>query len=272
MGKKTTIQDIADALGVSRNTVSKAINNSDGIADATREKIVQKAIEMDYKQFSYVSGLLSAGQGETAGIEHKGTIALFNITYLSNSHFASTMMDKIHEEISRLGYSFVINRVSHENIENLTLPKTFDKDQVTAIICSEIFDPAYSDMICSLGIPVLFVDGPARRGARSVQADMLLMDNSTEITRFVTSLIDRGITRIGFIAIQLTGLPCSVRMLKSTSVLSSNRMKHSTATLWSMSSVKCWKILTICRTHLSAPTILWRSTPCSCWLRETESC
>ena len=62
MGKKTTIQDIADALGISRNTVSKAINNSDGIADATREKIVQKAIEMDYKQFSYVSGLLSAGQ------------------------------------------------------------------------------------------------------------------------------------------------------------------------------------------------------------------
>ncbi len=199
MGKKTTIQDIADALGISRNTVSKAINNSDGIADATREKILQKAIEMDYKQFSYVSTLLSAGQGETAGTEHKGTIALFNITYLSNSHFASTMMDKIHEEISRLGYSFVINRVSHENIENLTLPKTFDKDQVTAIICTEIFDPAYSDMICSLGIPVLFVDGPARRGARSVQADQLMMDNKTEITRFVTSLIDRGITRIGFI-------------------------------------------------------------------------
>ena len=51
--KKVTIQDIADALGVSRNTVSKAINNSDRIADDTREKILQKAIEMGYKQFSY---------------------------------------------------------------------------------------------------------------------------------------------------------------------------------------------------------------------------
>ena len=37
--KRVTIQDIADALGVSRNTVSKAINNSDGLAEATREKI-----------------------------------------------------------------------------------------------------------------------------------------------------------------------------------------------------------------------------------------
>ena len=61
MGKKTTIQDIADALGISRNTVSKAINNSDGIADATREKMVQKANEMDYKQYYDVSGLISAG-------------------------------------------------------------------------------------------------------------------------------------------------------------------------------------------------------------------
>ena len=49
MNKKVTIQDIADALGISRNTVSKAINNSEGLADATREKILQKAIEMGFE-------------------------------------------------------------------------------------------------------------------------------------------------------------------------------------------------------------------------------
>ena len=52
--KRVTIQDIADELGVSRNTVSKAINNADGLAEATREKILQKATEMGYKQFSYI--------------------------------------------------------------------------------------------------------------------------------------------------------------------------------------------------------------------------
>ena len=35
--KRVTLQDIADELGISRNTVSKAINNSDGIAAATRD-------------------------------------------------------------------------------------------------------------------------------------------------------------------------------------------------------------------------------------------
>ena len=59
--KKVTIQDIADALGISRNTVSKAINNSEGLADATRERILQKAVEMGYKQFSYVASLSGSG-------------------------------------------------------------------------------------------------------------------------------------------------------------------------------------------------------------------
>ena len=42
MANRVTIQDIADALGVSRNTVSKAINDTGILADATREKILKK--------------------------------------------------------------------------------------------------------------------------------------------------------------------------------------------------------------------------------------
>ena len=53
--KKVTIQDIADALGISRNTVSKAINNSDGLADTTREQILEKAIEMGYEKVIVVT-------------------------------------------------------------------------------------------------------------------------------------------------------------------------------------------------------------------------
>ena len=42
MAQRVTIQDIADALGLSRNTVSKAINNSGTLADSTKEKILLK--------------------------------------------------------------------------------------------------------------------------------------------------------------------------------------------------------------------------------------
>ena len=55
MANRVTLQDIADALGISRNTVSKAINNTGILADSTREKVLKKAMEMGYKQFSYVT-------------------------------------------------------------------------------------------------------------------------------------------------------------------------------------------------------------------------
>ena len=203
MNRKVTIQDIADALGISRNTVSKAINNSDGIADATRERIIQKAVEMGYKQFSYVSSVLAMKQEEETQKKtipgSAGEIALFTPSYLPNNHFASLFLDRVYEEIARMGYTLIVHRVSAENCRKLKLPKTFRPEKSTAILCVEIFDADYSDMLCALGLPILFVDGPARHGLRSVQADMLMMDNISEISRFVNDKIHEGLTRIGFI-------------------------------------------------------------------------
>ena len=123
MRKKVTIQDIADALGISRNTVSKAINNSAGLAEATREKILQKAVEMGYKQFSYVSTLSNIKAAvpnpfpEVSGFV--GEIALLTSTFLTQSHFASTMLDKFQQEISLLGYTMNTHRVTDLNLREL---------------------------------------------------------------------------------------------------------------------------------------------------------
>ena len=54
MEKKITIQDIADALGLSRNTVSKALNNTGVLAEDTRQKILEKAAEMGYRRVIYI--------------------------------------------------------------------------------------------------------------------------------------------------------------------------------------------------------------------------
>ena len=55
MATRVTIQDIANELPAPRaSTVSKAINNTGVLADATREKILRKAAEMGYKQFAYL--------------------------------------------------------------------------------------------------------------------------------------------------------------------------------------------------------------------------
>ena len=64
MSTKVTIQDIANELHLSRNTVSKAINNTGVLADATREKILRKAAEMDtsnFPTFRYLMGTATPG-------------------------------------------------------------------------------------------------------------------------------------------------------------------------------------------------------------------
>ena len=202
MKKRVTIQDIADALGISRNTVSKAINDSDGIADATREMILQKAAEMGYKQFSYIK-LTNSGHpalpspAETS--DGAAEIALFTTMFLTNSHFASLMLDKLQQDLSLLGYTMNTHRITQENRENSTLPITFSRERTAAILCVEMFDRRYDELVCGLGLPVLFIDGPPKLCGESLQADQLYMENTAEVTRFVCDMLRLGVRRIGFI-------------------------------------------------------------------------
>lgn len=204
MKKKATIQDIADALGISRNTVSKAINNSGGLAKSTREKILQKAVEMGYKQFSYVSAYsdnaaFRAEEPQREAPAFKGEISLLSAKFLAPSHFASLMLDKFQREIAQLGYSLNIHRVTAEDLRAGRLPITFFPDRCSGIICFEIFDKAYADMLCALDIPILFVDGPARIDGSSLPADQLYMDNTTGVTQFVNAMLRQGVRSFGWI-------------------------------------------------------------------------
>lgn len=48
--KNITISDVAEALGVSKTTVSRAISGKGRIGEATRQKVLQYIEEHDYKQ------------------------------------------------------------------------------------------------------------------------------------------------------------------------------------------------------------------------------
>ena len=195
--KKVTIQDIADELGVSRNTVSRAINNAGSLAETTRERVLQKAVEMGYKQFSYIKDQ-SGGTAEQKKPE-KGEIALLCGNEIAAAHYVSQMLDRMKKEFPRYGYNLNTYRVEPENFLQRTLPLSFDPRLASAVICVEMFDRTYDEMVCSLGLPVLFVDGPNKYGGADLPADQLYMDNTTAITRFVNGMLAKGRRRIGFI-------------------------------------------------------------------------
>ncbi len=229
MGTRVTIQDIADELGISRNTVSKAINNTGILADSTREKVLKKAMEMGYKQFSYVTAA-SAAAGSTVlsipAAKHNTEIALLIANFIDGSHFASVMLDKFQMELSGLGYSLTMHRILADELDAMKLPASFSMERTAGIVCIEMFDYEYDKMLCGLGLPVLFVDAPAACFREPLEADLLCMDNQTGIYLFIQEMARRGKTRIGFVgeylhcrsfferymayrnAMLLLGLPC----------------------------------------------------------------
>lgn len=195
MAERVTIQDIADALNISRNTASKAINNTGVLAESTRIRVLQKAKEMGYKQFSYVS--ITDNTDDL--LQKDKEIALLIGNTVQNSHFASTMLDKIQRELAQIGYSLTLHQLLPSEIENINLPPTFRKERTAGIICLEIFNYDYAKMLCSLGPAVLFVDTPADIANHPLKADRLYMDNQTNIHAFVREMVRRGKKRIGFI-------------------------------------------------------------------------
>lgn len=200
MASRVTIQDIADALGLSRNTVSKAINNTGILADATRDKILAKAVEMGYKQFSYINAPNTQRKEPFSPEDFKGgEIAVLTAKFLGNSHFASTMIDKFQREITQLGFSFTMHRILPEQIDALQIPSSLNLEKTTGIVCFEIFNPKYSKMICDLDIPVLFVDSVVSGLNEPLKADCLYMDNQTNIYFFIKEMLRRGKNRIGFV-------------------------------------------------------------------------
>ena len=201
MATKVTIQDIANELQLSRNTVSKAINNTGVLADATREKILRKAAEMGYKQFAYLP-LFQEGAAKTAGLSilpsDKREIAMLTTQFLSSSHFSSMMLDRFQSEIDHLHSGMTIHRISPIELKEKKLPSSLDIQRTAGIICFEVFDYDYAQMLCDLDLPLLFVDSPVMNMRPPLKADRLYMENRIEVQNAVAHMVQRGKKRISF--------------------------------------------------------------------------
>ncbi len=67
---KVTLQTIADRLGVSRMTVSMALRNHPGVADATRKRILGVARQLRYRPNAFASYLSRQRHSAGEGIHH----------------------------------------------------------------------------------------------------------------------------------------------------------------------------------------------------------
>ena len=188
--KKITMQDIADACGLSRNTVSKVFNGRGSVPEATRQQVLEKARQMGYRQ-------LPAAEDRPA--VHGRSIALLTLCMPGRNHYGSNFISSFANRMSRAGYTLMIYEIQPDEHRDCRLPANFVLENAAGILCIEMFDRRYTDFICRLGLPVIFSDTYARADFSAMAGDFISMENTTSSMAVTSRLIEQGARKLGFV-------------------------------------------------------------------------
>ncbi len=192
--KRVTMQDIADACGLSRNTVSKIFNGRGSVPDSTRSLVLSKAQELGYHQLAEAEAITS---GVTAN--NGQNIALLTHSKPLNHNFGSLFITNFTDEICRYGYNLKVFEISQEDYIAKELPDHFLCSEVSGIIAIELFDRDYTQMLCGLGIPVMLIDSYVCAPSDLMQCDLVYMENYASTIAMTSRMIAAGAKRLGFV-------------------------------------------------------------------------
>lgn len=193
MIKKVTIQDIAAELELSRNTVAKALMNSETVAYDTRMTVIKKAWKMGYQKLN--ASILEEYK-LADGADRTRTVMILARRELSV--FWNSIIVGISDELNRNNCRMRLNFISTGDELSLTLPRDFDGD-IDAVILMSVFEPKFTELILRADLPTVFLDCPIGRYNLEHNCDSIVTEGKASVAALTSSLIGQGMTRIGFI-------------------------------------------------------------------------
>jgi LacI family transcriptional regulator len=191
--KKVTIQDVAKELNLSRNTVAKALNNNDTVSYETRYIVIEKAYEMGYSKLSPV--VLNQFKLRNK-IDETKTIVVLNRREISV--FWNSIIMGISDELNTYGCKLQFNFISEQDEKEIVLPLDLQTD-ISGIIILSVFSKDYINQIMKYNIPVVFLDAPCDIQEIAPYGDIVICESRDSIKMITSSLIKKGLTKIGFI-------------------------------------------------------------------------
>ncbi|NBD25377.1 LacI family DNA-binding transcriptional regulator [Paenibacillus glycinis] len=188
MKTKVTMQDVADKLNLSKNSVSQALTGKPGVSEETRRLVMQTASEMGY---TYAKR--QGDQAESAA--SKRTIALIASDYaFSMKSFFSDIYLSIDKELNRNGCGLVIQSISPDQAESLTLPAFLQDRSVDGVLVLSHITTPYIQAVLDTGIPAVLID----HHHPALQADTILTNNRFSAFEAVRHLVELGHRDIGY--------------------------------------------------------------------------
>lgn len=185
---KVTMQDIADALGISRVTVWKVFNNYANVSAALRENVLAKAKEMGYTK----------GISEPEQTESERNVSVI-VSRPNSAIFWTNIIHRLAQELClhniNLMYTYMPSRYS----DNYKMPPVLHSNAVQGAIVLNVYDIRLMEEINQLKIPKVFLDIVPQFDRRRLSGDLLLLEGFHCIYEITESILDRGVRDIGFI-------------------------------------------------------------------------
>ncbi len=186
MSKNITISDVAEALGVSKTTVSRAISGKGRIGEATRQRVMEYITEHDYKPNVIAKGL---AQSKTYNIcvVMPGNYALVDLPF-----FQEAIMG-IQEIAGMMEYDILLC-ISQEN-DVSSLERILSNHKVDGVILLRTFvKDAQIELLSSRNIP--FVTAGSTEYKNVIQIDH---DHRNACRELTSIILMRGMERIALL-------------------------------------------------------------------------
>ncbi|NJJ40978.1 LacI family DNA-binding transcriptional regulator [Paenibacillus apii] len=180
--KKVTITDIAEVMGLSPVSVSRALSDQSGISDELKQKIVQKAAEMGY---------VKPKKRKSPRI-----LVLHQKPYREDNSNFSHMMQGIEQALQKEDADYSIEFLDKETQNRMILPYRLSKGFVfDGVILIGRFNLDYAALINERIRNLIFLTGYSP----AYDYDSVWFSFINTGYKQCKYLIDRGHTRIGFI-------------------------------------------------------------------------
>jgi DNA-binding LacI/PurR family transcriptional regulator len=189
---RVTLQTIADALGVSRTTVSNAYNRPDQLAPELRERILARARELGYAGPDAAARRLRSGRRDAFGL-----LFTDDLGYAFNDPAAVLLLQGVAGVVEDEGVALLIMPTGERHA-----PRELIRDAVVDGFCAYSFsdDHPALEAVLERRLPLVVVDEPRLPRHHFVGIDD--RGGAREVARHVVSL---GHRRIGVVVDRLAG-------------------------------------------------------------------
>lgn len=189
--KKVTMQDIADALDVSRITIWKAFNKPDTVSDTLRSQIMEKAMQMGYSKMPTNS--------DASPVQTSSSTVSVIVSRPDSSIFWTNIIHHIAKELSKKNINLLYTYAPSSYRSDFFLPGYLTNGTVSGAIVLNIYDNTLIKMISSLPVPKVFYDTVSAFDSSELNGDLILVEGINSVKELTNHLIDKGCRKIGFI-------------------------------------------------------------------------